>query len=1340
MTGQRRLFARLARPGFVLLLTMALLATLVVATPSPASAEGSFTTIGQAECSGGSGAVAVTVTNDNDHSMPIWVRLRQGSVDLTDPHILFTVAANSAGAQELTGIPNGSYDVHVIWGSPFSGTAALLHSEARTFSCATTLATPTWRAPSVAPNSTNTSITASWNPVALRSSYHVQWSDDNIPLPVQTGITGTTDTLTIGDRLGTICAQVRAIGTGNNISSNYNSPRCTTVTRALATPNVDIPTISGSIATVTWDPVPNHSSYEVLWSLNNIDQPVRPRPKDATHNNIALTASSTGTLCAEVRAIGTGDYTDSDWQIKRCTNVGTKLATPPWRGSGVALNYSRLNANAYWYVDSRADRYEVTWFYEGTEIDPPTSTTGSWASFAVEGRVGEICAEVTAIGSGQYLSSDPSDQRCVEATLVFSEPIWNTRPIISSNNGDALTAIWSPPATPANFRPDRYKTQWYLDGRYIGYEYVSGQASEMEIDGRAGEFCVMVRAETSGNIRQSPYSNRECATVLAPPDVSITANASSASWDLVDRADGYTARWTYDGTLFNFDQLPDTATSSTSNVGSRFGEICVQVKSEGAGELVDSSYGPEQCRTITRNLQVPAWDDGVALDNASGLVTASWRQVSEANGYLVEWALGDDSWTTDINGRATTSTTETTANRTGNLCATVRATNSNPALVDSAPSSRQCAVIGGEMETPTWTSLSYDGRFDRLNGAWGSVDPRATYDIRWYEDREATPFLETTVNAASTQLDLQGRAGIICAQVRTAGLESRSASDYSASRCIHVRPQAPEWAAEPLTVAPNFDAPETVTANWLPIDDPDNYYMYWEIAGDRPGGYFTGTSATLVLGDRRGEVCARVWGRDGGVWSSPAEKVCIDVQPAADRQLEAPRATAAAVEAGQLVVKFDQVDNASGYQLRVYYGGAADSVHDATVSGTNTVDELRIPIDQSQNQGRACAAIVAIGGGTWEASEPGFRACADTTDYFTALGFDDAHDRMTVAEVQALVDGFEATAQVGSLVKSGIAATLTLEQLGSQDIGQILINNPTASQEARIDTIARSIGVDRMSTFLAHVHTSLRLRNPSYATYVELMTPVAYLGGSADLHEFSAQHFVSTGQEILGTTGVGLQVGETVYEIGSFRGAKVLSGLGLAVGGGSLLQEFAVGGLGDSAQDGFEIGAVVFGLLSGGTPLGLFFGGLAVISGLMSVFLPDRVIPPESTDPLNTVLDYLGEDPLVSPPLDQDRLMTSLNTMFERLEARTDTCGSTGCPDADSSEPSDQGVPNRPATRYLFQETDSYSNWTFAVAVTVFPGGVGDPPAFINYTNGCGANSLTQFPMIRKVLGMMRCS
>ena len=102
--------------------------------------------------------------------------------------------------------------------------------------------------------------------------------------------------------------------------------------------------------------------------------------------------------------------------------------------------------------------------------------------------------------------------------------------------------------------------------------------------------------------------------------------------------------------------------------------------------------------------------------------------------------------------------------------------------------------------------------------------------------------------------------------------------------------------------------------------------------------------------------------------------------------------------------------------------------------------------------------------------------------------------------------------------------------------------------------------------------------------------------------------------------------------------------------------------------------------------------------------------------------------------------MTSLNTMFERLEARTDTCGSTGCPDADSSEPSDQGVPNRPATRYLFQETDSYSNWTFAVAVTVFPGGVGDPPAFINYTNGCGANSLTQFPMIRKVLGMMRCS
>ncbi|MGH1492792.1 MAG: hypothetical protein ACRBK7_25930 [Acidimicrobiales bacterium] len=573
-------------------------------------------------------------------------------------------------------------------------------------------ATPTWGSPAIA--SLSNGVEAKWVPVAGAVKYYVF-----LTKPDGTSRSGNTTGSSLRfyeSAPGSYCAKVMAYN-GDRYSPR-SAERCvtvetptttttaptTTTTAAPTTTTTAAPTTTTTTAPTTttttvpappapvisstnlrisskylrarWNDVAGADRYQIVWSSGGQD--LKTQGTSFTSHTFDYDAL-VGEICAKVRAENASGY--GPWSAPRCHTAKPKPAPPTWRNPGLTSSPGRLLAE--WNPTVGASIYYVYWTYpDGRTTNRSTTAT---EQIRLSDTAGQYCATIRVYDGERYGAH--SAERCT--TMAGVEQLPYPTPAMRLE-GNGVIGSWS--SIP---NVDFFEVEWTDDGSTFGptsaVAVMNGSRADIG-DDRSGQICLKVKSRGSGAFSDSPWSPASCLEVastraLTKPSlypISGTAPSLKVSWFAVANADSYNVQWTDDGDAFG----PSSATerSSSVNLGSRAGSICVRVQANGSGDYTDSLWSHEKCRTI----ELPKLATPVISNPAvnSSDVVFSWAAVPERSEY--RWAA------IHPDGRVVRGTTTSTSQAVpiggqhGDFCFEVQAILAGR---DSALSARKCAVV-----------------------------------------------------------------------------------------------------------------------------------------------------------------------------------------------------------------------------------------------------------------------------------------------------------------------------------------------------------------------------------------------------------------------------------------------------------------------------------------------------------------------------------------------------------------------------------------------------------------------------------------------------------------------
>ena len=593
----------------------------------------------------------------------------------------------------------------------------------------------------------DTKIGVSWSPAAKADGYLVQWRTRGQPFDAarQASVAGTNHKIT-----GLVYStdyRIQVIATRAGAANGPPSQPATARTDPPPAPGrvsrVRASARSDTEIGVSWSPAAKADGYLVQWRT-------RGQPFDA-----ARQASVAGTNHKI-----TGLVYSTDYRIQViATRAGAANGPPsqpatartdpppaPGRVSGVqASARSDTEIGVSWSPAAKADGYLVQWTTVGQSFDEirkarvagTTSHTITGLEYSTEYFV-----RVTATRTGA--ANGPPSQPATARTDPPPAPGRVSGVQASARSDTEINVSWSPARN-----ADGYLVQWTTVGQSfdeIRKARVAGTTSHT-ITGLeySTEYFVRVTATRTGAANGPPSDPPATATTNAPPTpaqvsgVQASARSDTAisvSWSAVANADGYLAQWAVAGQPFDAARQASVAGTGHTITGLAYStDYRIQVAATRAGAANGPPSDPPATAT-TNAPPTPAQVSGVQASARSDIeVSVSWSAAANADGYLVQWASGGQSFD-DIRQ---TSVAETSHTITGLDYSTeyfIQVSATRTGAANGPPSDPPATATTTAAPTPAQVSSVVASALSdaEISVSWSPAANATAYVVEWRPD------------------------------------------------------------------------------------------------------------------------------------------------------------------------------------------------------------------------------------------------------------------------------------------------------------------------------------------------------------------------------------------------------------------------------------------------------------------------------------------------------------------------------------------------------------------------------------------------------------------------------
>ena len=303
---------------------------------------------------------------------------------------------------------------------------------------------------------------------------------------------------------------------------------------------------------------------------------------------------------------------------------------------------------------------------------------------------------------------------------------------------------------PAAANADGYLVQWTTVGQsFDDIRQASVTGTSYTITGLeySTEYLVQVTATRTGADNGSPSDPPATATTNAPPapaQVSgVQASARSdteirVSWLAAADADGYLVQWAAGSQPFDAARQASVTETSHTITGLRYSaDYRIQVAATRTGAANGAPSQPAKART--NQLPAPAQVSGVQASARSDVeIRVSWSAAANADGYLVQWASGGQSFD-DIRQTSVAETSHTIAGLNYSTEYFIQVSATRTGAVNGPPSDPPATATTTAAPTPAQvSSVVASARSDaEVSVSWSPATNATAYVVEWRPDGES---------------------------------------------------------------------------------------------------------------------------------------------------------------------------------------------------------------------------------------------------------------------------------------------------------------------------------------------------------------------------------------------------------------------------------------------------------------------------------------------------------------------------------------------------------------------------------------------------------------------------
>ena len=450
----------------------------------------------------------------------------------------------------------------------------------------------------------------------------------------------------------------------------------------------------------------------------------------------------------------------------------------------------------------------------------------------------------------------------------------------SALSATKISVSWSAAAN-----ADGYLVQWATTGQaFDAARQASVTGTSHTITGLDPntDYRVQVIATRIGAANGPPSAPPAPATTnaLSPPAQVSSVQASalsdteiSVSWSAAANADGYLVQWTTAGQSFD-DTRQASVTGTTHTItGLQYStEYFIRVAATRTGAANGPPFDPPATAT-TNAPPTPAQVSGVQASALSDTeISVSWSAAANADGYLVQWATGDQSFHADRQASVTGTTHTITglrysadyriqviATRTG----AANGPPSQPANARTNPLPPPAQVSGVQASAPSDTAISV---------SWSAAANADGYLVQWaaagqsfHADRQAS--------VTGTMYTITGLEYSTAYLVRVVATRT-DAANGPPSQSANARTNTPPPPAQVSGVQASALSDAEISVSWSAAANATAYVVEWRPDGeshaDDRRAVVSGTEVIVEGLESQTEYFIRVFGTRRGAANGPA--------------------------------------------------------------------------------------------------------------------------------------------------------------------------------------------------------------------------------------------------------------------------------------------------------------------------------------------------------------------------------------------------------------------------------------------------------------------------------------
>ena len=344
-----------------------------------------------------------------------------------------------------------------------------------------------------------------------------------------------------------------------------------------------------------------------------------------------------------IAGVGTGD---------RFILAFYRVIPTPAQVSGVqASALSTTEVSVSWSAAANADGYLVQWATTGQSFDATRQASVTGTSHTIAGLEPNTDYRVQVIATRTNTANAAPSAPPATARTHGLPPAQVSGVVASALSDTEISVSWSEAD-----RADGYLVQWTTAGQsFDDIRQASATGTSHTITGLeySTEYFIQVVATRTGAANGPPSDPAATATTNAPPPpAQVSAVAASArsdteisvSWSAAANADGYLVQWATGGQSFDAARQASVAGTSHTITGLEYStDYLVQVIATRTGAVNGPPSQPANART--NPLAAPARVSAVQASALSDTeINVSWSAVANADGYLVQWATGGQSF------------------------------------------------------------------------------------------------------------------------------------------------------------------------------------------------------------------------------------------------------------------------------------------------------------------------------------------------------------------------------------------------------------------------------------------------------------------------------------------------------------------------------------------------------------------------------------------------------------------------------------------------------------------------------------------------------------------------